>query len=78
MILHMWTVDANGVTIEDEYYGMMSDKAEASAVLLRCERVETASDEFLHEALTQWFTTGKITRLHEGNDQYWNVELVDN
>ncbi len=73
MILKMWAANRVGESY-DEREVSVDSLAEASAELVS-ELFNTASDEFLHKALTEWFTTGKIDNLDEGNDHTWNATL---
>lgn len=73
MLLKMWSTNSDGVVLEEDQAEFTS-RAAASA-FLAVNLTETASDEFLHFALAEWFTTGKISNLSEGNTSFWNVEM---
>jgi len=78
LILQAWSTDFDGnmTHAEDNWELEVVSGAEASAHLAS-ELANTASDEFLHDALSEWFSKGSIENLHEGNDVFWNVELTN-
>lgn len=75
MILRMWSTGPDGVVIEEDQ-GEFKSRAAATA-FLAANLTDTASDEFLHLALAEWFSSGKITMLSEDSKgkSFWNVEL---
>lgn len=77
MILRMWTTNFDGVILEDAK-AIVRSRQEASTVLAGA-LFESATDEFFHDALTQWFVSGKIDVLSENvnNTEFWNVALLD-
>jgi hypothetical protein len=78
MILRAWSTDADGnkVNPEDNWEKEV-DSREAATAALAENLVDTASDEFVHNALVHWFTRGKVDGLHEGKNIYWNVQIFD-
>jgi len=76
MRLITWSTNLAGepVNLMDNTEVEVSSFAEATAVLAS-NLAETASDDFLHDALKQWFDSGKIEKLPEGGEVFWNVEL---
>lgn len=78
MILKLHSVRANGEVTESEEIEVTSF-AEASARLVE-SLYETASDQFLTDALQEWFTTRKIDMLDEtcgDAKSFWNASLSD-
>jgi hypothetical protein len=79
MILHMWVSDVDGVRNDDDNIRMfVNSRAHATSCLVT-ELHNTASDEFMDEALNQWFVSGKVSELPENADKtvFWNVALLD-
>lgn len=74
----MWTTDPNGLQL-GERESVPTDSREHATSLLVGELYESASDEFLHAALAEWFTEGRIDKLSErvDNSAFWNVVLLD-
>lgn len=77
MILRTWSVNPDGVVLESSEIEVR-DLAEASATLAY-DLASSASDLFTHNALTEWFTAGKISMLseHVNDISFWNAELLD-
>lgn len=78
MILCMWSQNADGEKF-DEFEYPATDVANATSILVT-ELTDTASDEFMHSALEQWFKNGfQISNLPEDKHgrQFWNVRLTD-
>lgn len=76
----MWSTDAdeNVIQPEDDVRITVSSRAAASAYLAE-ELSNSASDEFLDNALYEWFNSGKVSALPENVQKtvFWNVELID-
>jgi hypothetical protein len=75
----MWSTNPDGIEIEMERESWVTRSREHATSLLASNLVQTASDEFLYAALSEWFTKGRIDKLSECVDdsQFWNVVLVD-
>lgn len=78
MKLHMWSCDSEGTIFEDDEDVVIevATLEEATAVIVR-DLYETASDQFMHAALAQWFGDDNATihMLPAGNNTFWNVTL---
>lgn len=83
MLLRAWSTDLNGTKVnpEDNWEKQVDSRAEATAVLAE-DLINTASDNFLDQALASWFKDGKVNAIpesdREDNATFWNVELTAN
>jgi hypothetical protein len=77
MLLHMFSTDFDGnIQCDDENTFTEVKSVESATAFIAADLVNTASDEFLNNALRMWFANGKISMLHCGGGIYWNVEIV--
>jgi hypothetical protein len=74
-VLRTQSVSIDG-TVAEEQEITVADTAEASAILA-AELVNSASDTFLHLALSEWFREGKVSNLHEGGEMFWSANLIE-
>lgn len=89
MKLKMWSTDQDLKEIhpEDTVEMQVVSREAATAILVR-ELATTASEKFTHDALAEWFSTGRISGLSEFEGEFtgtevlatpvfWNVSLTD-
>jgi hypothetical protein len=74
----MFSTDADLQMYPDDEYTVVEvdTRQEATAKLVE-DLYNTASDEFMDQALREWFAHGEIVQLQAGNDVYWNVRLIE-
>ncbi len=76
MILRMWSTDADGnIQQDDENEEIEVTSVEDATAKIVEDLYSTASDKFMHEALSQWFLNRKIDNLDAGHQVFWNVAL---
>lgn len=82
-VLKTWSTDIDLKPINSEPVELVTfdtdeidARTQATAEIVR-ELANEADAEFICAALTQWFTTGRISGVPEGNNIYWSAELTE-